>query len=142
VAVIRADLGRPPVAGAAPVAASWAVVRASLGTKHLAWGLADAEGRATLMFPYPETPEGDSPPPLALCTWDITLAAWSATPAADAVVPARAVLSSVLAQPARSLWRRWSPVATDRVPLGTVQLRYGEELVVKSEGTSGRLLVG
>lgn len=143
-AVLRADLSSPPATATdEPRPAAWALLRASLGASHLAWGLSDEEGRATLIFPYPAATSGvGTPPPLSSRTWDITLSAWHTPPAPDTDIPERAALSSVLAGPARPLWKQWGAGPADRVPLGAVQLRYGEELAVTTEGARGRLWLG
>jgi hypothetical protein len=142
-ATLRADLSSPPTAtDDKPRPAAWALVAASLGGSALAFGLSDAEGRATLFFPWPEASNGvDTAPPLTDRTWDLALSAWFDPPPPGEDAPPRAVLPAVLAQAPRTLFQKHGLAAADQVPLGAAQLRYGQELSVASSDGKGRLWV-
>lgn len=140
-AVLRAELATKPASAGAPTPPlPFALLRASLGSTALAWGLADRDGRATLLFPYPAATTGvGTPPPLPSRTWSITLAAHFTPPPAGAPRPERAALAATLTQPVIPLWKRWGTAAIDQVALPAVTLRFGEELAVASDDGEGSL---
>ena len=112
------------------------------GGAPIAWGLADENGRVTLLFSTPGAPTGvGTPVPLPERTWDIQLDAWYSSPLPGATVSPRAVLPDALQQPARALYRKWGPTVADRVALAPVKLRFGQESIVKSDDGKGRLWV-
>jgi len=97
VAVVRAELrefpsGRP---------AAWCLLQASIAGTTVGFGLADPEGRATILFPYPAPPKRtvSSPPtPRNDSRWMVTLGAYYWPRPADAAAPAIPDLAEVLAQ--------------------------------------------
>jgi len=134
VAVVRAELW-DPLAGSP---AAWALVEGRLGGGPPFRGLADALGRLTLLIPYPppDDPFTSPPasflpglgPPLTEQEWPLSL---SATYTPQLPAPQAPDLCSVLAQAPVTLWARYA----DRVPLDSLTVRYGRELVVRSEDT-------
>jgi hypothetical protein len=140
-AVIRAELRDAESGGPA----AWAVVEASVGGTRIGRGMADARGRLLLLAHYPEpTPPplgaaAGSPPsgptvPLYEQTWPVRLDVYaSARPLGDPPD-----LCDALLQPPAIAWED----AAQRAALGEVDLRYGEELQVRtSGGADGALLV-
>lgn len=120
--------------------AAWARVTAELGEQPVAAGVADAEGRLALIFPYPmpaakttlvSPPDPD--PAAALFSWALRLRAFHAPPV---VVPDVPPLCDVLAQPEVGLLHSLSPPA----PLTSVTLQYGSVLTVATAGSSFLLL--
>lgn len=144
-AVLRAEL-RDPVLGAP---AAWAVVEASLDGQLFARGFADERGHLALIFPYPAplkfppvsppaSPPAAQGPPLLQQEWHITLSAAytpssppapAASAAGEAPAPdLRDTLAQLLAPPA-DLWLHYG----SRVRLTGAVLRYGQELVLRSQ---------
>lgn len=138
-AVIRADLWNPQ----ASAPAAWAVVEARLGGELQARGISDERGSLALIFPYPKPTDSplsspvESPPvnknvPLLEQTWELTLAAGyvpASAPAKTASLPdLRATLDQLNAPPAK-LWTDFA----GHEELGSVMLRYGQELILKSQ---------
>ena len=128
-------------------------------------GLADAQGRVALIFPYPAPALSggvviEPPPPpgggdpanpgeevplhaaaLTAQAWPVELTARYA-PAAGKP-PARAKLAEVLAQAAGTLWGTWDDAnvaARKTLAASALSLAYGEELPVKSAGGKGGVL--
>lgn len=129
VAVVRAGLrefpsGRP---------AAWCLLQASIGGTAVGLGLADAEGRATILFPYPAPPKRTltSPPmPRNDFRWTLTLSAYYRPRPADAAVPEIPDLADLLAQmdsPRRLLESLSPPQAMPPLPL-----EYGLPLTVRT----------
>lgn len=123
--------------------ASWAVLEARLDNQLMARGVADADGKIALIFPYP-APQSNpflSPPVLggAALTeqvWDMELTARYAPrnvvtsppqspPGDDAALPD---LQTTLTQPLATLWADAGGVEE----LIEISLRYGEELILRS----------
>lgn len=141
-AVLRAELRKwPPPAEKPKKAAAWAVLEARFGGSLLARGVADEEGRVTLIFAWPELPHalsgGSGSPPhgsaLRQQAWTIQLRAFyqsltAQSPLPD-VVPALLDLGDVLAQSPEAIL--WTSTAAD-TPLTDAQLHFGEELIVSS----------
>ena len=128
-AVVRAEL-RDARTGAP---AAWALVRAEYQGHELGRGLADAEGKLILIFPFPE-PQPASPPAGYPWRWPIRLLAAYASPAG--AVSTHPPLCAVLAQPPARLLEDASPA----VELGEQQLEVGRELIVTS-GAANHVLV-
>ncbi len=135
-AVVRTELWDAD----ADAAAAWALVEASVAGGPPVRGLADARGRATILFPYPE-PSGldGSPPslgrrPLTAQTWPVAIRAYAAPQPAAPV--ARPDLCDVLNQPPATLLAG-SPPAT---PVVEATLEYGRELVVRTPSQSTLVL--
>jgi len=134
VAVVRAELWDP--VAAAP--AAWALVEARLGGGPTFRGVADADGRLAIFLPYPapDDPFNSPPaslvpglgPPLTAQEWPLELAAHYAR---QAPVPAAPDLCTVLGQPPAALWGRYAGA----VPLAGLTVRFGRELVVRSDDT-------
>jgi hypothetical protein len=131
-AVVRADLLHVPLQ-AEPVPASWAVLEVHVAGQPPARGIADREGRVTVMFPYPEpiaSPARPASPPypsgqsLWDQEWTVRLEAFF-----DPVAPAPWVpdLCRTVAQRAAMLWAD----STGSRPLPDQTLRYGQELIVR-----------
>lgn len=132
-AVIRADLREPASpSGVTGRPAAWALLEARYEGHVVARGVSDEEGRVALIFAYPE-PQRDpfsSPPGSSLLDqeWSIQL-----TAAYEPLTPAPAIpdLSHLLTQGPATLWRLWT-VSPRRQILDVAQLRFGEELVLRS----------
>jgi hypothetical protein len=127
-AVIRAEL-REPLDGRP---AAWALVEARHEGRLLSRGLSDEKGRIALIFAYPE-PQRDpmvSPPGSALADqeWSIQLTAAYEPPAVARTIPD---LTHVLSQAPATIWRKWGD-ASRRELLDSAQLRFGQELVLRS----------
>jgi hypothetical protein len=146
-AVVRADLWD----GFSDTAASWAVLEASLNHQVIGRGIADAEGRIALIFPYPaprpfaiSSPPASplsSPPiasslPLTEQVWPIRLRALY-TPVRPVSSPPNPFptkselpeLRFTLSQPEATIWAD----AALSEPLLEASLQYGHELVLQSK---------
>ncbi|WP_437621914.1 hypothetical protein [Sorangium sp. So ce1151] len=140
--VIRADLW--DATAAAP--AAWAVLTAAVDGLLGVRGIADAEGKVALIFPYP-TPIGGGADGLTGVRlteqeWPVVLAVRYEPETGR--TPERAKLPGVLEQKAGSLWQKWAESAGEREMLAatTLTLAYGEELIVKTaSGWGGALFV-
>jgi len=137
-AVVRADLWDQEV----DAPAAWAVVRVLISDQPVAVGIADAQGRIAVIFPYPEPTDfvfdpGASPPlataglPLTQHEWIVQLQAaylslYPVLPVPD--------LCATLGQPVATLW---ADTAQSQI-LTAVTLRFGQELVVRSYDSSTR----
>ena len=137
-AVVRADLldtqSRAP--------AAWAMLEARLDGALLARGLADEQGRVSLIFPYPDLQSSVliSPPDAALVSppfagpslkeqrWLIELKAFYQP---QTEVPIKPDLHSVLTQPPATLWKQ-----ENAAQLEVATLTFGRELILKSETIS------
>ena len=106
-------------------------------------GLADQTGRVAIVLPYPEpaarpirpaSPPFPGGPALVDQEWAVTLDAYF-EPAAP--VPAIPDLCRTLTQPPALLWAD----AQQRHPLGEQALRFGQELVLRSEGADDRSML-
>ena len=149
-AVVRADLWD----ASKNIAASWAVMEASLNDRIIARGIADEQGRIALIFPYPaprsfsiSSPPGSplgSPPTantLALTeqVWSIRLRAFY-TPDRPIASPPNALESKralpdlrfTLAQPEATIWTD----TTFNEPLLEAPLQYGHELALQSKAAT------
>jgi hypothetical protein len=144
-AVIRADLRYPVTTGGKTSLqpAAWAVLEARIARAPLARGIADRDGRIAIVFPYPELadrPIRPASPPfpggqaLVDQEWSVALDACF-EPVAP--VPAVPDLARTLTQTPATLWAD----ALQHHPLGEQTLRYGRELVVRSEGAEDRSVV-
>lgn len=112
--------------------AAWVLLTVELEGRELGRGLSDRDGKAILIFPFPE-PAIASPPASMPWRWPLRLHAFY-TPVAAA--PALPSLCTVLSQaPARLLADTSPPVE-----LSAVELEYGRELVVTS-GPESHLLI-
>jgi hypothetical protein len=122
--------------------AAWAVVEARGPGQPWSRGVADAAGRLALIFPYPEPVPG---PPLSPIgsplagtggalweqEWEVEVQAFY-TP--QAPVPPVPDLCTVLSQAPASLWAD----EDQGTPLTGAILRYGQDLILRSEGGSPR----
>ena len=82
-------------------AASWALLAAEIDGQEVGLGLADAEGRVAIFFPYPQPPHlaVTSPPtPAERFVWQVSVRAYYLPRAVGTAAPARADLCEVLAQ--------------------------------------------
>lgn len=134
-AVIRADLWD----GTAGAPAAWAVVTAAVEGLVGVLGIADAEGKLALIFPYPAPIGGgiDGLTGVRLTDQEWPVALSAGYEKAAGKVPARAVLPGVLTQAAATLWEKWDDVNVGlRLKLAptTLTLVYGAELSVKTAG--------
>ena len=130
--------------------AAHAVVRIVLpgqGSRH---GVADSAGRFAVVFPYPafeeslaSSPGGGEATPVSQRTWDFDLEVFY-DPATHQALSGTSIpeYSSILGQPQGRLWvnEPASPVDAEAVQQWPGSLRFGRELVVKTEGHS-QLLV-
>jgi hypothetical protein len=144
-AVIRADLRYPVAVGGRTTLqpAAWAVLEARIPRAPLARGIADRNGRIAVVLPFPELadrPVRPASPPfqggqaLVDQEWSVALDAFF-EPVAP--VPAIPDLSRTLTQPPATLWA--DPL--QHHPLGEQTLRYGQELVLRSDGAEDRSVV-
>lgn len=137
IARVTADL-RDASTGTAAAHAVLEVAAPSMPTQR---GVADAAGRVTVLFAYPEpAPDpGGSPPPgsraLAAQTWPLELTARYAPGATAAYDPPD--LCAVLTQPAATLLGHASPPD----PLGPQTLTFGRELALRTSGHSELLVL-
>lgn len=138
IAVVRADLQTPlPPRPGEPRRlrpASWAVLEAQVGTLPPVRGVADREGRVAVLFPYPEprpSPARPASPPYPGGTslqeqkWPVRLTVFyePETPTPD-IPDLRRTLDQL---PAVA-----SIEDGGTRPLGDEELRYGQELIVRS----------
>jgi hypothetical protein len=127
-------------------AAAWAIVTATHEGDVCGLAMADAEGRATIRFPYPARPRptlATSPPAVTEFRWSVEIAAfYHPGPGAAPAIPDLAAVFGQLAHPA-PLWR--STVGAG-APLPATVLSFGRPLVVRTEdtpdGPSSSLLLG
>lgn len=133
-----------------PVAAALLEVVHATDGQRLGRGLSDQEGRVSVSVVYPEPPSSPgSPPqagePLARATWPVELRVAATFPERpdrppESELPGRALrdpvtppdLCSVLHQPTARLLATLSPP----VPLPSLQLAFGTDLVARSTGRS------
>lgn len=114
--------------------AAWALVTASHGGIVRGLGLADAMGRATLLFPYPERerPSLSSPPAITDFRWPLAFAAYYDPPAAPAPdVPDLAAILGQLDHPCDLFDSTLSPPEL----LGPRLLSFGRALVLRTGNT-------
>jgi hypothetical protein len=149
-AVLRADLWDASL----NVAASWAVLEASMNNRIIARGIADEQGRIALIFPYPpprafaigsppasplSSPPAASGLPLTEQVWPLRLRALY-TPERPVTSPPNSLgtkyelpdLRFTLSQPEATIWAN----AERTEPLLEASLHYGQELVLKSQATT------
>lgn len=118
-AVVRAELWDAD----ADAPAAWALLEASAAGLPPARGLADAAGRATIVFPYPEPSGLDGSPPsldrraLSAQTWTVDVRAYASPQPETPTL--RPDLCTVLNQPPAG-------------PAVEATLEYGRELVVRT----------
>jgi hypothetical protein len=141
-AVVRAELWD----AMADKPAAWALLEVRITGQEPARGLADDKGRIVVMFPYPEPVPGTFGSPLGsppgggqrsvfAQAWPLQLQAFYSP---QAVVPVLPQLERVHAQAPATLLSATSPL----LPLPSVpSLRFGQELIVKSEPQSILLLL-
>ena len=135
-AAVRADLWDFD----ADAPAAWAVLEVRAGEGPVHRGIAGADGRASVLLPYPEPATHLASPPAGLGglssqTWPASVAV-RYTPAAPSP-PSKASaappdLCSVLGQPGATALASASPLA----PLDPQTLVFGRELVLRSAGRS------
>lgn len=134
-ALVRAQL---QVAGSG-VPAAWAVLELDLpGRPGAARGIADALGQVAVLFPYPEpagvpigSPGGASGPPLAQQSWAVRARARFGALASGPTPPD---LCAILNQPSAMLFAD----ASASTALGSANLVYGRELVLRSLAAAGQ----
>ena len=144
-AAIRAEL-RHPVTSDGQVSlqpAAWAVVEARVAGMPPFRGVADWDGRVVVVLPYPEPaqrPARPASPPfpggqaLVDQEWSVALSAWFEP---TSPVPGIPDLCRTLAQQPATLW---ADAGRTRV-MGEQALRFGRELIVRSEGADGSAAV-
>jgi len=126
--------------------AAWALVTASHAGVVCAMAMADAEGRASLLFPYPLRPRpslATSPPAITDYRWPLEMTAYYQPAATNpAAIPDLAAVFAQLAHPV-TLWRSTQGAGT---PLPAALLTLGQPLVLRTEttaqGPSSRLMLG
>jgi hypothetical protein len=129
-AVIRAGIAR----GSASV--PWALVEAYSKNKLLARSLSDEQGQVALFFPYPKIVLNnpmDNRPPLTAQTWPVDIKVFAALSPPGPGVPD---FCSVANQPVAKALRQLAP----NKPLQTQTLRYGQELILKTQNQSDLFL--
>lgn len=127
VAVLRAGIVR---GSSGP--ARWAMVEAYSKNKIVARGVADHNGQVALFFPYPKIVLNnpmDNRPPLTEQTWPIDLKVFSALSPPTGSPPD---LCEVVSQPEANPLRELAP----NKPLQTLDLTFGQELIVKTKNQS------
>jgi hypothetical protein len=128
--VLRAEL-REAESGAP---AAWALLKAFIDGVEVATGLADAQGRVALIFPYPEPkrPPLTSPPPaIGEPVWNVDLQAYYLP---QNPVPSQPELNTVFAQLAHP--RRLLDTLSPPVELPAQTLGYHREVIVRSQAAS------
>jgi hypothetical protein len=115
--------------------AAWALVTARYDGVTRGIGLADREGRATLLFPYPERPRPQlptSPPAITDFRWSLEIAAYyDPPPGPPPEVPDLEAIMAQLAQPCDLLASTSSPPEL----LGSQLLSFGRPLVLRTGNT-------
>lgn len=98
-------------------------------------GMADAEGRVAVMFPYPEPPRRLISPPVMRedFSWELELVAYGATTSPPTPAPAIADLAQVLA----ALDSRRDVIVPIDSPAAPLRLAYRQPLTVRSGGAAG-----
>lgn len=141
-AVVRAELWD----AVADKPAAWALLEVQVSGQEPVRGMADDKGRVVVMFPYPEplpgtlgspvgSPPGGGQRSLFTQQWPLQLRAFYSP---EIVVPAIPRLERVFAQAPATLLSAASPL----LPLSSIPpLRFGQELIVKSEPQSTLLLL-
>jgi hypothetical protein len=132
-AALRADLVDP----VAERPASWALIEVQANEVR-SRGIADAAGRALVVFPYPEAPAqavgSVASPPQAVAIeyrWRLDAAVFYQP---RLHVPEIPDLLDLLDQPAATAWAD----AERTVPLGVLDLASGTETIVRTAGPGGR----
>jgi hypothetical protein len=123
--LLDAATGRP---------AAWALVTASHGGVVRGLGLADAMGRTTLFFPYPdrERPSLSSPPAITDFRWPLDFAAYYDPPPGPAPdVPDLAAIAAQLDHPCDLFESTLSPPEL----LGPQLLSFGRPLLLRTGNT-------
>jgi hypothetical protein len=109
----------------------WAMVEAYSASALLARGVSDDQGQVVLFFPYPKiilNNPMDNRPPLTTQTWPVDIKVFSALSPPGPGIPD---FCSVVSQPGAI------PLGqTPDVPLPTQTLRYGQELILKTQNQS------
>ena len=112
--------------------AAWAMVEARCQNNLVARAIADADGRAVLYLPYPKfvsAAAGSNRPPLTTQSWPIDLSVFfSLSPPFPDIPDLCMLVDQARARPLKKL----SP----STPLGRLTLKYGEELIVKTQTKS------
>ncbi len=103
--------------------AAWAMIEAYQGANFITRTLADEQGRAILIFPYPDLPAGDLGHPFVKHTWPINLRAYYHPTPPKAAAPN---LCTVLSQGVTKLWSKLLP-ATE---LTQVTLPFGQPVTI------------
>lgn len=136
-AVLRAELWNPLANAGEGGPAAHALVEATVAGQRTLRGLSDKDGRLAIHFPYPEptgAPDGQGgtlpPPAYTSQEWGVTLRAFYAPP--QGATPPLPDLAAVLEQPEADLW---SDEARS-VPLPAQTLRFGRELIVRTQRTT------
>jgi hypothetical protein len=114
--------------------AAWALVTASHGGVVRGLGLADAMGRTTLLFPFPERdrPSLTSPPAITDFRWSLEIAAYyDPAPGPVPDVPDLAAILAQLETPCDLFASTQSPPE----PLGEQLLNFGRPLVMRTGDT-------
>jgi len=115
--------------------AAWALVTAEYDGATRGIGLADADGRATILFPYPERPRPSlptSPPAITDFRWEFDIAAYYDPPPGPApAAPDLAALMAQLAHPCDLFASTLSPPEL----LGPQLLSFGRPLVLRTGNT-------
>jgi hypothetical protein len=131
-AVLRADLWDME----ANIPAAWALLEAQIAGQPPARGYANFNGQVTIIFPIPEpvntalsspgAPLGTTAIPLTQQVWQVQLqAAYQRL----SPIPAIPDLCAIFAQQAATLWMD----STQRQPITSATLKFGQELVVRSQ---------
>lgn len=130
-----ADLRCQLVDAATGGPAAWALVTARYDGVVRGIGMADAEGRATLLFPYPERPRPQlptSPPAITDFRWSMEIAAYyDPPPGPPPEVPDLATVMAQLNQPCDLFASTSSPPEL----LGSQLLSFGRPLVMRTGNT-------
>ncbi len=149
-AVVRGDLVRwdPAEPGRLDRPAAHAVVEVHGPSGEFAVGVADTRGRFAVVLPYPEPEEATGSPPtggraLFDQSWTLTLSVRYA-PAALVALPGTEIpdYGSVLDQGLAEVWESLGspPEAGTSSSEMNVELNYGRDLVVRTQGSSSLLV--
>jgi hypothetical protein len=133
-AVVRAQLREQGAQGPA----AWSLLAAAVDGEVRGLGMADAEGRVAVMFPYPEPPRMTlASPPEARndFTWPVELTAYvpaaPSPPGPPPELPDLAEVLGALASPRAVVESLGSP------PAPPLRLSYRQELVARTAGAAG-----
>ena len=114
---------------------AWYLLEARVDGRPRGLGMADADGRVAVMFPYPEPPRRLISPPVNRddFTWELELVAYGVTTSPPRPVPNVPDLAEVLA----TLDTPRDVIVPTDSPAASLRLAYRQALTVRSGGAAG-----